>query len=106
MHGISHISPDDLAAAPPPTHHGISAAIRQIGRQQVQGGARWDQTDRWDQKSDISRPPSMESVIHSLETELQREKRQIIEELPSHHSSVFSLNASSPLRQSHGQAST
>lgn len=92
MHGISHLSPDDLQAAPPPTHHGIRHLIGQ------------HPLARWDHDSErISRHGSMESIIQNLESE----RRSGISPMdrfnphsgrPSHHSSMLSMGPVSPSR--------
>ena len=60
MHGISHLGPEDVTAAPPPTHHGIRAAI---GAHPL--AAKW----REEPPTPGSRGGSMESIIRSLEEE-------------------------------------
>ena len=59
MHGISHLGPEDVTAAPPPTHHGIRAAI---GAHPL--AAKWRE-----EPTPGSRGGSMESIIRSLEEE-------------------------------------
>ena len=59
MHGISHLGPEDVTAAPPPTHHGIRAAI---GAHPL--AAKWR-----DEPAPGSRAASMESIIRGLEEE-------------------------------------
>ena len=60
MHGISHLGPEDVTAAPPPTHHGIRAAI---GAHPL--AAKW----REEPAPSGSRGGSMESIIRGLEEE-------------------------------------
>ena len=60
MHGISHLGPEDVTAAPPPTHHGIRAAI---GAHPL--AAKW----REEPGPGGSRGGSMESIIRGLEEE-------------------------------------
>jgi hypothetical protein len=62
MHGISHLGPEDVTAAPPPMHHGVRAAI---GAHPL--AARWREGQA--QGTVASRAGSMESIIRGLEEE-------------------------------------
>ena len=87
MHGISHLSPDDLQAAPPPMHHGIRHLIGQ------------HPLARWDHDSErISRHGSMESIIQTLESERRSGLSPPDRLRPSTHSSMLSVGPVSPSR--------
>ena len=88
MHGISHLGPEDVTAAPPPTHHGIRAAI---GAHPL--AAKWR-----DEPVVESGGGSMESIIKTLEEERRGAQTKVAKPVrppskpPSSASSLLDLS--------------